>query len=140
MDEEKTVFEKIIDGELPSSKVYEDEKALVILDIHPVNKGHALVIPKKRYSNIYDIPEELFAHLAIIAKKVAIAIKETTRAEGINIIMNNERSADQLIENHAHIHVIPRFSSDGYKPWRGAETYIDSEKNKLASDIAAMIP
>ena len=135
MAEEKTLFQKIIDGEIPSSKIYEDENALVILDIRPVNKGHLLVIPKMRFDNIYDIPESLIAHLMIVAKKMAKPLKEATRADGINIIMNNEPAAGQQIANHAHIHIVPRYLHDGFQSWHGKEQYKEGEQEEYSNQI-----
>ncbi len=78
------VFCKIINGELPSDKIYEDDKFLAFLDISPVNKGHTLIIPKEHYENLIATPDELARELLVIAKKVAIAVKEETNADGIN--------------------------------------------------------
>lgn len=131
---EKTIFERIIVGELPSTKVFEDDQVFAILDITPVNKGHVLVVPKTRFSNIYDIPEELFAHIMKVTKKVAIALKIALNAEGINIIMNNEKAGGH-ITNHAHVHVIPRYTDDGYKSWEGKDLYATGEKEETGKKI-----
>jgi histidine triad (HIT) family protein len=132
--QEKTVFERIIAGELQSWKVFEDDSAIAILDITPVNKGHVIVIPKKRYSNIYDLPESLFAHLMTIVHKLAPAIKKATGAEGLNIIMNNEKAGGH-ITNHAHIHVVPRFANDGYESWEGKMIYEEGEMEIFSQKI-----
>lgn len=132
---EDSIFTKIIKDELPSWKVYEDEKALAILDIYPVNKGHVLVIPKEAYANVYELPEELCAHLMSVAKRVAEGVKEATGAGGVNIIMNNEVAAGQLITDHAHIHVIPRFLNDGLTNWPSQDSYKEGEKEAIAEKI-----
>lgn len=112
---EKTIFEKIINGEIPSFKVYEDEETFSFLDINPANYGHTLVIPKKPYKNIYELPEDLAGKLFQSVQKIAIAVKKAVEADGINIVMNNESSAGQIVF-HAHIHIIPRFKDDnGYQ-------------------------
>lgn len=108
------VFCKIIAGDLPSSKIYEDEKVIAFLDIHPANKGHTLVLPKKHYENIFDFPDEALAELVVILKKIAIAINKSEKCDGINIIQNNNRAAGQMIP-HIHFHVIPRFENDKSK-------------------------
>lgn len=131
---EKTVFEKLAGGELPSWKVYEDEEVMALLDITPVNKGHVLVVPKKPFSNIYDLPPELFAHLMKIAQKAAIALKKSLGAEGVNIIMNNEKAGGH-ITNHAHVHVIPRHTNDGHESWEGRDIYAEGEKEDFAKRI-----
>ncbi len=127
------IFCKIVAGVIPSFKVYEDEKALAFLDINPVNPGHTLVIPKEHYRNIHDTPDELLGDLISIAKKVATKQKEVLGAEGINISMNNESASGQLVF-HTHIHIMPRYSSDGFKPWHGTpykEGEIEKMKEKL---------
>ncbi len=88
MDREKTIFEKIIDGEIPATKVYEDDKVLAFLDIAPVNIGHTLVIPKKHSRNIFDTDDETLAHIAKVVKKVTTAVRGAVKADGINIIQN----------------------------------------------------
>jgi histidine triad (HIT) family protein len=109
------IFCKIVSGDLPSYKLFEDEHTLAILDIHPVSTGHALVIPKDHFENIYTTPAETMARLMLTAQKVAIAIKQTLSPDGINISMNNEPAAWQVIF-HSHIHLIPRSLTDGFKP------------------------
>lgn len=131
---EKTVFERIVEGKIPSWKVYEDDQVIAILDITPVNKGHVLVVPKEPFSNIYELPPELFSHLMLIVQKIAIAIKGSLHAEGMNIIMNNEKAGGHIL-NHAHVHVIPRYSNDGLQSWDGKELYSDGEQDLLAKKI-----
>ncbi|MFH1956128.1 MAG: HIT family protein [Patescibacteria group bacterium] len=128
------IFCKIVNGEIPAEKIYEDENVLAFLDITPVNPGHVLLIPKEHYENLYDLPDETLKQLAPIIKKLAIAVKKGVNAEGINIGMNNERSAGQLVP-HAHFHIMPRFSNDGHQHWHGqpyneGEAKITSEKIK----------
>ncbi|MBU6323498.1 HIT family protein [Patescibacteria group bacterium] len=134
-----SVFSRIIAGELPASKVFEDDRTLAILDINPVNKGHVLVIPKEDYANIYDIPEDLFAHLMLVVKRLAPAIRDAVDAEGINIIMNNEPAAGQLVADHAHIHIVPRFHGDGHEHWHGKAVYGEGEKEEVAENIRKAI-
>ena len=131
---EQTIFERIIQGEIPCTKVYEDDTCLVFLDIQPLNLGHTLVIPKVHSRNIFDTPDETVAHLFVLAKKVALALKEIVGAEGINIYMNNEAAAGQMVF-HTHIHVIPRYSTDGYVLWHGNKIYSEEEKNTLAEKL-----
>ena len=133
------IFSRIIAGELPSWKVYEDDRALAILDINPVNKGHVIVLPRRDYPNVYELPEDLFAHLMLVAKRLAPAIKEAVGAGGINITMNNDPAAGQLILDHTHIHIIPRFFGDGHEPWHGRESYEEGEKEKVAEKIKACL-
>ncbi len=134
MQDSNCLFCKIIKGEIPSIKVYENDDVFSFLDIHPVNPGHTLVIPKNHFANIHDTPEEKFGTLMIGAKKIATAVKEGLRADGINIGMNNEPAAGQLVF-HAHIHVIPRFASDGFQHWKGRKNYKDGEAEETAQKI-----
>lgn len=105
------VFCKIVEGSLPSHKIFEDDRALAVLDINPIRRGHTLIVPKKHYENFLDIPEEELAHLSIIAKKIAPAVMKATDGDGFNIIGNNGASAGQIIF-HTHLHVIPRKVGD----------------------------
>jgi len=125
------LFCKIASGEVPSFKIYEDDVVYAFLDINPVNLGHALVIPKKHHKNLYDLPDETLSHMARETKKLAAAIKEAVSADGINIMMNNDPAAGQIIF-HAHVHIIPRFEGDGYKHWKGPE--LSEEKIKKSAE------
>jgi histidine triad (HIT) family protein len=113
---EDCVFCKIIDGTIPAYKVYEDDETLAFLDIKPNNPGQTLVIPKDHTENIYTIPAETLCRLMIAVQKVSIAVRNGSDADGINIIMNNESAAGQII-HHAHIHIIPRLNDDGLQHW-----------------------
>jgi histidine triad (HIT) family protein len=110
------VFCQIRLGELPNATIYEDDDILAFLDINPVNAGHTLVIPKEHYNTIYDTPEETLLSLIRVVKKVSTAVKTGTEATGINVHLNNELDAGQVIP-HIHFHVIPRFKNDGIKMW-----------------------
>lgn len=107
------VFCKIINSEISSYKLYEDDICLAILDISQVTKGHTLVIPKEHFDNIYDIKDTVLAHCIKIAKSIAIMLKEKTDCIGINILNNNEEQAGQTV-NHFHIHIIPRYHANDY--------------------------
>ncbi|MHB1118118.1 MAG: HIT family protein [Minisyncoccota bacterium] len=132
------LFCKIIAGEIPAQKVYEDKHVLAFLDIHPVNIGHTLVVPKTHATNLYDTPDETLAHMASITKKLSIAIKDSVRADGINIEMNNDPTAGQIIM-HAHLHIVPRFHGDGFTHWHGARNYRDGEATEVAQKISVLL-
>jgi histidine triad (HIT) family protein len=132
--EEKTLFEKIIDGEIPATFIYKDDMCVAFLDINPVNPGHTLVIPRQPYRNLYEIPETVTGHLFCIAQKIARAQKQALLAEGVNIMMNNDATAGQVVF-HAHIHVIPRYKDDGYSHWEGRGNYEDDEAVRIAEKI-----
>lgn len=132
------IFEKIIAKEIPASIIYEDEVVISFLDIKPINKGHALIVPKKKFVNIFDADPSVLGHMMHIAQKVAIALRETTNAEGVNILMNNEAVAGQDVF-HAHIHVIPRFESDeAFKPAQHV-SYKEGEMDVMARNIKQTI-
>lgn len=130
---QENVFKKIIAGEIPAARVYEDERTLAFLDINPTNKGHTLVVPKEEYENMYDLPEELFCSVMKTVKRIAPAIKKAMQADGINLIMNNEPAAGQIVP-HAHVHIVPRFQGDGFKHWQG-RPYEEGEAEQVAEAI-----
>ena len=111
----QNIFARILRGELPAHKVYEDDKALAFLDIMPRCPGHTLVIPKAPARNILDIAPEDFAYVATIAKKVAIAGMKAFEADGITIQQFNEDAGGQVVF-HLHVHVIPRHNGVPMKP------------------------
>ncbi len=127
------VFCKIVRGEIPSYKVYEDDDTLAFLDIHPNNPGHTLVVPKKHFENLYALDDHHLAALMRTVQKIAKAVKPAVAAGGINIAMNNEEVAGQIIF-HAHLHVIPRFREDGYTHW-GKRAYKPGEAQQVAEKI-----
>jgi len=133
-----TIFEKIIDREIPASIIYEDDLVISFLDINPNNKGHALVVPKKKFINIFDTDEEVLRHMIVIAKKVANALVESVDATGVNLVMNNGEDANQDVF-HAHLHVIPRHKNDKvYNPPKHT-SYEEGEADKLAVKIKEAI-
>ncbi|MDP3646028.1 MAG: HIT family protein [bacterium] len=110
------IFCKIVRGELPSIKVYEDDATLAFLDINPVHPGHTLVVPKEHAGNIFEISSEHWASVQETVRKVAVAVEKATEADGVNMLMNNREHAGQVVD-HAHVHLIPRFQGDGLNRW-----------------------
>lgn len=110
------IFCNIIEGRIPSYKVYEDDNSFAFLDIAPVNKGHTLIIPKNHYINIEDIPEDELSALIKTVKKVGKLLKEKFNIEGYNVQENNDPVAGQIVP-HIHFHIIPRNENDGLKLW-----------------------
>ncbi len=107
----ENIFEKIIAREVPADIIYEDDLVVAFLDIDPVNHGHTLVVPKKHFNNILDGDPEILAQMMKVAQKVAQAIVSELKADGINLIMNNNEAGGQEVW-HAHIHVVPRLLGD----------------------------
>lgn len=110
------VFCRIIQGEIPGIRVYEDACSLAFLDINPVSSGHALVIPKGHYETLLDIPDDLAAKLMPVLARVGKAVMAATGADGFNCLQNNFAAAGQIVF-HSHWHVIPRFTGDGLAQW-----------------------
>jgi histidine triad (HIT) family protein len=132
------LFCKIIAGEIPCTKIYEDGTVLAFLDIHPVNIGHILVVPKAHFANLYETPDQTLAHTMSVVKKLSVAVKGALDADGINIEMNNDSVAGQIIF-HTHLHIVPRFSGDGFMHWRGARGYNDGEASEVSEKIKAVL-
>ncbi|MFA5049490.1 MAG: HIT family protein [Candidatus Micrarchaeia archaeon] len=122
------IFCKIVTGEIPCYRIYEDESVLAFLDINPVSSGHTLVIPKKHYENIYDISEGDLANVTMVTKNLAKKYKQLFEADGITIHQANEKAGGQIIF-HYHMHIVPRYFDDGLKLWfhRDANKKIDLE-------------
>ena len=108
------IFCKIANGEIPSNTIYEDDAFRVILDNGPATKGHALVLPKAHYSNLFEMPEEAAADAMKVAKKVAALLKDKLNCDGLNLVQNNGETAGQTVM-HFHLHVIPKYENDGQK-------------------------
>jgi histidine triad (HIT) family protein len=134
MNVNSCVFCKIARKQAPASVAYEDENVLAFLDTRPLNEGHTLVIPKEHYVTIFEVPEELVAHLHRIVQRVALAVRESTKADGISIIQQNGKAAGQEVF-HLHVHVIPRY--EGQKlPRFGEVSEADREKlNQVAANL-----
>jgi histidine triad (HIT) family protein len=105
---ENCIFCKIARKEAAASIIYEDTDIMAFMDIRPVSEGHTLIIPKQHYVDIYDTPNQLLAAVHVVTKKIAVAVKKVTNADGISIVQQNGRAAGQDIF-HMHVHVIPRF-------------------------------
>ena len=108
------IFCKIVEGNAPSSKVYEDDLCLAFMDIQPVNPGHVLVVPKAHSIDLSDLPAEMGGHLFQVAQRIALSMPKTNiRNEGIDFFLAHGEAAGQEVF-HVHLHVIPRYSGDGF--------------------------
>ncbi len=136
----ETIFSKIISGDIPSFKVYENDYVYAFLDISQVTKGHTLLVPKKASANIFETDEETMKHMGVALPKVANAIKAAFNPDGLNIIQNNGEFADQSVF-HLHFHLIPRYENDidgfGYKWETHTDTLDDDTKKEIAEKIQA---
>ena len=133
------IFCKIVAGQIPSTKVYEDNDVLAFMDIGPIIKGHVLVIPKKHYDPVTETPDAVLQHLIVVVKKIAAAQRKALKTDGCNIIQNNGRVSGQAVP-HLHFHVIPRFEGDGHTWNWAAKKYEQMQEMKaLAEAIASAL-
>ena len=132
--DESCIFCKIVKKQLPSSIIYEDDLVMAFLDIRPVNEGHSLVIPKEHYADIFDVPSELLGKVHQVTKKVAIAVKQAVNADGISIIQQNGKAANQDIF-HLHVHVIPRYPGEKIKAFHELQIAEPNQLDQAAAKI-----
>lgn len=111
MNKDDCIFCKIANGEIPSATVYEDSVCRVILDVNPANSGHALIIPKEHFDDIFSMDAETAAKIFTIATEVAKAQKAELNPDGLNILQNNGEAAGQTVF-HFHMHLVPRYIKD----------------------------
>lgn len=128
------IFCKIANGEIPSATLYEDEQFRVILDLGPASRGHALILPKEHYVNLYEISEELAASAMVLAKRMAAVMTKALGCTGFNLVQNNGQSAGQTVF-HFHVHLIPRYDDDKVKlGWKMGEL-TDADKEEILLKI-----
>lgn len=127
--ENHCIFCKIIAKEIPSPIVYENDDVIAFLDIHPVNPGHTLVVPKKHSEDILETDIETLTKMVNVVQKIGAVQKKELFSDGFNIIQNNGAAAGQVIP-HIHWHVIPRKNGDGFEHWRGVD-YKEGEAEKI---------
>ena len=130
MKDENCIFCKIGSGDIPSYKVYEDEDFKVFLDLSPTSYGHALIIPKEHYKNLFELDDTIASKALVLAKKVGAAMMNTLHCDGLNVLQNNGEAAGQTMF-HFHIHLIPRYKED--------DTKIIFAENSLTEDDAKKI-
>ncbi len=133
------LFCKIIEGNIPCSKVYEDELIFAFLDIAPVAKGHTLVIPKGHYPTLLDVPGLYATPLLTTLQAIGTAMMETLDITGFNCFQNNFSSAGQVVF-HAHWHLIPRIEHDNLPAWTGGTYPSQAAMQELAAAISQRIP
>ena len=124
------IFCKIAAGEIPSATLYEDEDFRVILDVNPAAKGHALILPKDHYANLFEIPEDVLGRAAAVAKKIGEKLYKGLGADGLNLVQNNGESAGQTVF-HFHLHLIPRRKGDSVRVGWKPGTLTDQDKNEI---------
>lgn len=128
------IFCKIVAGDLPSSIIYEDEHLLAFLDIHPVHKGHTLLLSKKHFESTLFCDDEILQRLALVAKNIAHAVMKGVNADGCNISSNNGSAAGQEVF-HMHWHIIPRFAGDNLNRWEHGKYGSSEEQESIAKQV-----
>ncbi len=138
MQNDNCIFCKIIAGIIPSSTIYEDDDFKVIMDISPAARGHAIILPKNHFENLYEMDDETASKVLLVARKVASAMKEELTCDGLNVLQNNGEAAGQTVF-HYHVHLIPRYRKDQVNiNWEYGK-YEQGEAEQIAEAIAARI-
>ncbi len=134
MKNDQCIFCKIAAGEIPSKTIYEDDDFRVILDLGPATKGHALILPKEHYANLYELPEETAKKVICLAKKMAMVMTEKLHADGFNLVQNNGEVAGQTVF-HFHMHLVPRYKGDGqtigWKPGKPSDEDLEAIRKAI---------
>lgn len=132
------IFCKIIAGEIPAAKIYEDELVLAFLDIGPINFGHTLVIPKEHHESSATIPEATAGRMFRVGSRIGIALKRKFEYEAFNLHLADGTAAGQVVM-HAHLHVVPRGVEDGFRwNWRQL-SYKEGELKEFAEELSARV-
>ncbi len=132
MKDENCIFCKLANGDIPTATLYEDEDFRVILDASPASKGHALIIPKEHYANLYELSDELASKVLVLAKKMITKLTDILGCDGYNIVQNNGEAAGQTVF-HFHLHMIPKDDGVGLG-WKMGEL-TEEDKGELLSKI-----
>lgn len=134
MKDDNCIFCKLANGDIPTATLYEDEDFRVILDASPAAKGHALIIPKEHYANLYELDDELASRVLVLAKKMITKLTDILGCDGYNIVQNNGEAAGQTVF-HFHMHLIPRHKDDGVVlGWKMGEL-TEEDKEDILSKI-----
>jgi histidine triad (HIT) family protein len=137
------IFCRIAAGEIPATKVYEDDDVLAMADINPITDGHLLIIPKKHATNIFDVDPEVLGRLHRASQRVAAAVKEALKPDGLVVLQLNEPAAGQVVL-HYHLHLVPRYRGDGvtsfdWLPQPGDPEKIGATAEKIRAALARII-
>lgn len=134
MHDESCIFCRIANGDIPSKTIFEDEEFRVILDLAPAARGHALILPKQHYADLFELPEDLAGKVFHLAKKMAERIREKMDCDGFNLVQNNGGIAGQTVF-HFHLHLIPRYQDDkqqiGWKAGKMSEEELEAVRSRI---------
>lgn len=131
------IFCKIASGQIPCTKIYENDDVIAFFDLHPSNLGHTLVVPKAHFENCAQTDDGALAAAAVVAKKVGAAAMAATGAQGYNVVINCGPAAGQVVM-HTHVHVVPRFENDGLATWPKKDVP-DDAKQKAAEEMRRLL-
>lgn len=134
MRDENCIFCKLANGDIPTATLYEDDDFRVILDAGPASKGHALILPKEHYANLYELDDELAAKVMVLAKKMITKLTDVLGCDGYNIVQNNGEAAGQTVF-HFHLHMIPRYKDDNVGLGWNMGQLTDEDKEDILSKI-----
>lgn len=134
MRDDNCIFCKLANGQIPTRAIYEDEQFKVILDNAPATRGHALILPKDHYANLYELPENTAADAMKLARKMALAMRDRLQCEGFNLVQNNGELAGQTVF-HFHMHLIPRYADDHqqilWNPTQPTDAELDEIRDRM---------
>ncbi|SDB01779.1 HIT family protein [Eubacterium oxidoreducens] len=136
MKDDNCIFCKLAGGDIPTRSIYEDEDFKVILDAAPATRGHALILPKQHYADIYELDEKVASKVFVLAKKLATKMTKALGCDGFNIVQNNKEVAGQTVF-HFHMHLIPRYEGDGNQDklcWNHAK-FTDEEFDAIQNEL-----
>ena len=134
MKNDNCIFCKLANGDIPTATLYEDDDFRVILDAGPASKGHALILPKEHYANLYELDDELAGKVLVLAKKMITKLTDILGCDGYNIVQNNGAAAGQTVF-HFHLHMIPRYKDDEVGLGWKMGSLSDEEKEEILSKI-----
>lgn len=134
----ETIFDKILSGEIPCHRVYEDDQVLAFLDIGPLSRGHTLVIPRERKAHLHQLSDESAAAIGRVLPRLARAVLEATGASDYNVLQNNGAAAHQAVM-HVHFHIIPRRGGDGLGVGWNASSLDPGDAAELVAGITSAL-
>ena len=134
MKNDNCIFCKLANGDIPTATLYEDDDFRVILDAGPASKGHALILPKEHYANLYELDDQLAAKVLVLAKKMITKLTDILGCDGYNIVQNNGEAAGQTVF-HFHLHMIPRYNNDNVGLGWNMGTLSEEDKADILSKI-----
>ncbi len=138
VERQTTIFDRILDGEVPCHRVYEDDHVLAFLDIGPLSEGHTLVIPKQRVAQLHELSDDAAAALGRVLPRLCRAVMQATGATAYNVLQNNGSAAHQAV-HHVHFHIIPRFAEAGLELGWKAGRLGGRQAEELAGRISEVL-